>query len=566
MAFISAGEIPERRTGSVTGTIAKETRVFKAKSNSGYESTFTAVASGLSPSFLDIHPQNPYVTCRELEVRQTDGKWGYEVTAQYSSEALSREEKERGVLDPTDRRAIHKWDKRRSTIAQIRSYNGNAIVNAAGEYFDPPLDHNGKPVKGKGFITDDLTDHALQFITDNQSRPFFCYVPFNTPHSPMQVPDRSYQKFANAELKLRARNPRQEEVPFTRAALAMCENIDWNVGRILDRLEQLKLAERTVVIYFSDNGPNGWRWNGGMKGRKGSTDEGGVRSPFMIRWPGHIPAGERIPNIAGAIDLLPTLADLAAIPVASTKPLDGVSLKSLLLGTSKQWADRMIFSHWSGKVSARSQRYRLDDSGQLFDMQADPGQDHDVSRKEPAAAARLSQALEKWSKELLPGLRNDNRPFTVGYAQFPLTPLPARDGVAHGNVRRSAGAPNCSYFKNWTSTNDSMTWDIEVATAGKYEAVIYYACPASDLGSTVQLGFLGSRVEGKLTEANDPPLRGAETDRVPRQSESYVKDFKPWRLGTVELSKGRGLLTLKAAAVAGKQVMEVRSVVLTLLK
>jgi arylsulfatase A-like enzyme len=434
-----------------------------------------------------------------------------------------------------------------------------------GTYFDPPLDHNGQPVQGKGFIIDDLTDHALAFIATNKTRPFFCYVPFNTPHSPMQVPDRFYQKFARAELKLRARNPRQEDVPFTRAALAMCENIDWNVGRILDRLDELKLAHRTIVIYFSDNGPNSWRWNGGMKGRKGSTDEGGVRSPFLIRWPGHIPAGTRIPQIAGAIDLLPTLAALADIPIATTKPLDGLSLKPLLLRTAKDWPDRMIFSHWAGKVSVRTQRYRLDDANQLFDLEADPGQDHDISPDQQETAARLSQARAKWKDELLPALQHDIRPFPVGYPQFPLSQLPARDGVPHGDVKRSANAPNCSYFKNWVSTNDSITWNIEVATAGKYEALVYYACPASDVGSTVELSFNGNRLQAKVSEAHDPPLRGAENDRVPRQGESYVKDFKALRLGNLDLKPGRGLLTLRALSVPGKQVMEVRSLVLALL-
>ncbi len=101
---------------------------------------------------------------------------------------------------------------------------------------------------------------------------------------------------------------------MTRAALAMCENIDWNVGRVLAKLDELKLADNTIVLYFSDNGPNSWRWNGGMKGRKGSTDEGGVRSPLLIRWPGHIKPGTKIAQIAGAIDLLPTLAELAGVP------------------------------------------------------------------------------------------------------------------------------------------------------------------------------------------------------------------------------------------------------------
>ena len=381
----------------------------------------------------------------------------------------------------------------------------------------------------------------------------------------MQVPERFYRKFANAELKLRARNRGQEDVAFTRAALAMCENIDWNVGRILDRLEELKLAENTILLYFSDNGPNSWRWNGGMKGRKGSTDEGGVRAPFLIRWPGHIPAGARVAQIAGAIDLLPTLADLAGVPVAGTKPLDGVSLKPLLAGEAKDWPDRMIFSHWNGKVSVRTQRYRLDDSDRLFDMETDPGQDRDISAAEKEVSARLSQARAKWKADLLPGLRDDHRPFTVGYREFPMTQLPARDGVPHGSVKRSAGAPNCSYFTNWVSTADSITWNIEVATAGKYEAAVYYACPAVDTGSTIELSLDRSRIQTKMSEANDPPLRGAENDRVPRRGESYVKDFKPLRLGVFELNKGRGLLTLRALEVPGKQVMEVRSVVLTLL-
>src|SRR5512136_1756103 len=81
-----------------------------------------------------------------------------------------------------------------------------------GTYFDPPLDHNGTPTRGKGYIIDDLTDHAIEFIEQNNTRPFFCYVPFNTPHSPMQVPDRFWRKFASGEIKLRARNPRQEDI------------------------------------------------------------------------------------------------------------------------------------------------------------------------------------------------------------------------------------------------------------------------------------------------------------------------------------------------------------------
>jgi len=263
-----------------------------------------------------------------------------------------------------------------------------------GLYFNPELDHNGTMVRGKGYISDDLTNHALDFITQHKDEPFFCYLPFNTPHSPMEVPDAYFDKFVNKDLKLRSRDPKLEDVHFTRAALAMCENIDFNVGRVMAKLDELHVRDNTILIYFSDNGPNSWRWNGGMKGRKGSVDEGGVRAPFLIRWPGHIPAGTKIPQIIGAIDLLPTLSDLAGIPVVSTKPLDGVSLKPLLTGKTKEAQDRMIFSLQGRRASVRTQQYRLDPDGKLFDMIADPMQDRDIAAEQPEVAQRCPSECE----------------------------------------------------------------------------------------------------------------------------------------------------------------------------
>ncbi|MHC4157381.1 MAG: sulfatase/phosphatase domain-containing protein, partial [Planctomycetota bacterium] len=184
-----------------------------------------------------------------------------------------------------------------------------------------------------------------------------------------------------------------------------------------------------------------WRWNGGMKGRKGSTDEGGVRVPCAIRWPGRIKPGKKISRIAGAIDLLPTLADVAGIRIVGNKQLDGISIKPLLLTEAKNWPDRMIFSHQRGRVSVRTQRYRLDHTGKLFDMKNDPGQNRDVSKDKPQVAARLRKAVARWKDEVLAESSKDDRPFPVGYAAFPTALLPARDGIPHGNVRRSAIIP-----------------------------------------------------------------------------------------------------------------------------
>lgn len=436
-----------------------------------------------------------------------------------------------------------------------------------GDYFDAPLEHNGRITPGKGFIADDFANHAMQFMETNKDRPFLCYIPFPTPHWPAQVPDEFFDPLANRELKLRGANPKQEDPEATRASLAMTANIDWNVGRVLRRLDELKLSGNTIVIYFSDNGPNTARWNGGMKGRKGSTDEGGVRAPFVIRWPGQIPEGKRVTKIAGAIDLFPTLADLCKVPILSEKPMDGKSLRPLLLGKDEPWTERMIFSHWSGKVSVRTQTHRLDSAGQLFDMVADPGQERDISKDQPELTARLLKAVADWKADVLPGIRKDEPlPFTVGYREFPVTQLPARDGVAHGNIKRSAKAPNCSFFTDWTSGTDSITWDVEVATAGNYEATVYYTCAASDVGSKVELSLNDSRTEATVSEPNDPPLRGKENDRVSRETESYVKDFKPMNLGTLALKPGRGQLTFKALSVPGTHVMDVRQINLTLVR
>ena len=425
-------------------------------------------------------------------------------------------------------------------------------------YFDPPLDHNGRMVRGKGFIADDLTDHALDFIERNRSRRFFCYIPLNTPHSPMQVPDRFYEKFAKADLPLRYDGHEAEDIAHTRAALAMVENVDWNVGRILDRLEALGLASDTVVVFLSDNGPASWRWNGGLKGRKGTLDEGGIRVPFMIRWPGRIPAGRKIPQIAAAIDVLPTLADMAGIPVVGEKPLDGRSLKPLLLGTAAGWPERKLYAYWRDGVSVRTERYRLDTTGRLFDLVADSGQRTDVAGAHPRIAGELRQAAEAMHRELTAELGQDDRPLPVGGA--PLTELPAADGVASGGVERSNRYPNSSYFRNWTSTDAALTWDIEVVNSGEYDVTIYYACPAPDIGSTLELSFLGRQTTARVTDAHDPPLVGADDDRVPR-IESYDKDFKPMSLGTLRLEKGRGALALRAVHIPGTQAVEISRLV-----
>ncbi len=427
-----------------------------------------------------------------------------------------------------------------------------------GDYFSPMLELNGKIVRGNGFLADDITDKGLDFITRYRNKPFFLYLPFNTPHSPMQVPDAFWDRFKEKELPQRYGGAEQEDIDFTRAALAMVENIDYNVGRLTAKLREYGLEENTILIYLSDNGPNAHRWNGGMRGKKGSTDEGGVRTPFFVQWKDSIPDGRTVTQIASAIDILPTILSLAGIQPVLKKPLDGKDLTPLIFQTGPQWPNRLVFSHWGGETSIRSEKYRLDSEQRLYDLGSDPGQQHDLGEQFPAIRDSLIRAGEKWLAEVVPDPdTNTERPYPLGHPEFIYTQLPARDGLPHGSVIRSNQFPNCSYFTQWQTTSDFMSWDVDVLEAGNFEVELYYTCSAKDLGSTIQLSLGDSHIEASIDIANDPPLRGMEHDRYPRM-ESYVKDFIPMKLGTISLVKGQGLLTLKALNIPGREVAEVR--------
>lgn len=432
-----------------------------------------------------------------------------------------------------------------------------------GSYFSPMLEHNGRLVQGKGFMPDDLTNRAMAYMEAHQHQPFLVYMAYNTPHSPMQVSDSLWNRFRNKALSMRHRDPAKEDIQFTKAALALCENIDWNVGRLMQKLQALDLKENTIVLYLSDNGPNSWRWNGGMKGRKGATDEGGVRSPLFIQWPKRIAAGREISQIAGAIDLLPTLTDLADIRYTTQNALDGLSLKPLLLEKNAPWQNRMLFHYWNGSTSARSQQYRLDDKGHLYDIEQDPGQTKNIASQKPGVTEQMIEAVDQWQKDVLSELSTeDQRPFPLGHPGATYTQLPARDGIGYGHIQRSNQYPNCSYFTNWTSLEDEITWNVDVLAEGDFEVTLYYTCPKKDVGSRIALTLGKSSIVAQVTEAHDPPLQGKAYDRVERV-QSYVKDFKPMKLGVMHLEKGVGRLKLKALTIPGSQVMDFRLLMFT---
>lgn len=427
-----------------------------------------------------------------------------------------------------------------------------------GSYMDAMLEHNGSIIQTKGYLTDVLTDQMINFISDNAKNPFLAYLPLNTPHSPMQVPDRWYEKFENQSLPSHRYSDR-ENADKTRAAYAMAENIDWNVGRVIQTLDSLGISDNTIVIYFSDNGPNGSRWNQNMKGQKGSTDEGGVRSPFIIKWPKKIPAGNQINTIAHVIDLYPTLAALTNIEPTNQLPFDGRSLATILLDKDQDVDDRILYSYWNGNLSVRNQGYRLGSQNKLYDMEKDRTQSTDVSMDFPGIHQTLKDAKSRWETEVLSELpKEDNRPFPIGHPDQLMTQLPARDARTTGNIVRSNRWPNCSFYTNWTTETDEIFWELEVMESGDFRPTIYYTCSKENIGVNIHLSDGNEHLSSaRINTAFDPPLRGMEFDRIPR-GESYVKDWKELEFDKIKLDKGSLRLSIKASNIKADQAIDFR--------
>lgn len=432
-------------------------------------------------------------------------------------------------------------------------------------YFDSTIERDGVEFKSEGYLPDVLTDEALGFIETHREKPFFCYLPLNTPHSPFQVPDDYFARFKDHPLPLRAADSGKEDPEVTRSVLAMCENIDWNVGRVVDKLDQLDLTENTIVIYLSDNGPNSWRWNGGMAGMKGTAEEGGVRSPCFMRWPGRIQPGLRITRIAAAIDLLPTLADFCGLDISVTKKLDGVSLRPLLTETlpETKWPDRHLFAYRTNDpptVSVRTQAFRAGGGlGGLYRPDVDPGQINDLSADQPEIFQSLAAAMQTW----LAGMPDDAvcSALPVGYDAFPHAYIPTQDATLQGGLERSSIHPNCSYILNWTDVDASLTWELDVKQSGLYAVEIMYACSPENTGSSLELRAGAEFLRTTLAEPFDSPVMDKD-DRVPRV-ESYDKAFTPLSMGVLPLTAGLQPLVLRCLEKPGPAVGEIRALKLT---
>lgn len=322
------------------------------------------------------------------------------------------------VLFPEDEQGLSAWE---ITVADVLSEAGYAC-GVYGKWhlgaYDGhhPLDHGfddfvGLPysndmdpvylqagrdrVEGpvdQSLLTRRYTDEAMRFIDEHRDEPFFVYLPHTMPHIPLHV---------------------EEEFRGTSSAGTYgdtIECIDHHVGRLLDHLEQRGLADDTLIMVTSDNGPWFEGSTAGLRGRKIDTYEGGIRMPFVASWPGHIEAGSQCDTPACFIDMLPTLAGLAGGEVPSDRPIDGADIRGLLTGDAEPSREALYFFHHWSLNAVRSGRWKLHvdrapqtdnrELPQLFDLSADPSESYDLISMYPQEFQRLAELATRFGREI----------------------------------------------------------------------------------------------------------------------------------------------------------------------
>jgi arylsulfatase A-like enzyme len=295
-------------------------------------------------------------------------------------------------------------------------FDGGGIGNVPdywdNTYFDDHYLVNGVYRQFKGYCTDVWFTEAINFIRSNKNKPFFCYLATNAPHWPYNVEDKYSDPYKN-----------NKSIPNPNF-YGMITNIDENLGKLRQELEELGIANNTILIFMSDNGTAAgitldghWRdgfptdvgFNAGMRGLKSSPYEGGHRVPCFIHWPeGGLNKGVDIPELSAHIDILPTLIEICKLRTSGSLKLDGLSLFNLMKGDTSKFSNRTIIVDSQRKLhpdkwrlsSVMNRKFRLINGTELYDLRTDPGQKTDISSQHPQLVSELQQKYETWFKDV----------------------------------------------------------------------------------------------------------------------------------------------------------------------
>lgn len=360
-------------------------------------------------------------------------------------------------------------------------------------YFDPVLWHNNEQEAYKGYCSDIFAENAIQFITENKDEPFFCYLSFNAPHTPLQVPEKYLERYADIDPST---GFDADDRPFqemseknkedARRVYAMVNNIDDNLGLLFKKLEDLGIEEETLVIFMTDNGPQQNRYRAGLRGRKGSVWRGGVRVPLLFKYPKMKTKVEEVNASVAHLDILPTLAALCQAELPKMKKIDGENMLPLLQGQEVEAINnRALFFTWTRKspelynnMALQKGPYKLvgqtdydapiTDFG-LFNIAADPYEQNNLIEKQTALALDLKKDLDNYYADLIQSANLVNPPL-IEIGRLAENPLYLNRNDA-GGERGIWAAPEV--FGQWAvdvlpgTYNFTFKFREPVATGGK---------------------------------------------------------------------------------------------------
>ena len=370
-------------------------------------------------------------------------------------------------------------------------------------YFDPVLWRNNEPTRYAGYCTDIFAAAAAEFIRQTADRPFFCYLSFNAPHTPLQLREEDYQPYANAPVAQYYldnggdRRPLSDrDVEDARRVYGMVSNLDDNLGRLFATLDSLGVTDNTIVLFMTDNGPQQHRYRAGLRGQKGQVYEGGVRAPFFLRYPDRFSRDTTIETVAAHIDVVPTLASLCGLSLPADRKIDGINLLPLASGDPPvPDTVRELFLYWSRNypvpyhnmtliegrhklIGYTSHTARADDFA-LYDLQRDPHEQIDIAATEPALTGRLFATLDDHYRELIasPNLQSPIRIVIDTTQEHPVY-LNRNDAGGQRGI--------------WTQEEVYGKWHLDVATPGTFRLTCQFLQPVPP-GGTLYLEA-GARV------------------------------------------------------------------------
>lgn len=311
-------------------------------------------------------------------------------------------------------------------------YKGNT------SYFDPILWKNNKKNQYDGYCSDIFAENAVKFIEKNKNKPFFCYLSFNAPHTPLQVPKKYYNMYKDLDPEVGfmdeslASKMSEKDKEDARRIYGMVTNIDDNVGKVLNKLTELGIEEETIIIFMTDNGPQQFRYNSNMKGLKGTVYNGGTRVPFYIKYAEKFKNSKVISRMSAHIDILPTILELCNLKIPSDRKIDGQSLVPLI--NSKPFNDRHLFSYWTRRfpekyinMSIQNDNYKLvgnnDYNGkikdfELYDLIADPLESKNVINQNIEIAKSFKIEMDNSIDDLLSSENIKNPPRIIIGSEF----------------------------------------------------------------------------------------------------------------------------------------------------